>query len=69
MNGTKSWYQSKLIWFGALQFFAGGTDSLLKTEDLPPEVYKWVLMFSGVMTVIMRTWFTTKKIETNSDGN
>ena len=65
---TKKWWQSKLVWIGTLQMMAGGLDSLMSVEDIPPELYKWLLMFSGVVTVIMRTWFTTKKIETTSDG-
>jgi len=68
MPETKTWYQSKLVWIGALQLAAGGLDSLMKVDDIPPDVYKWLLMLSGLVTVIMRTWFTTKKIETNSDG-
>jgi hypothetical protein len=64
MAEAKGWYQSKLVWIGVLQMAAGGLDSLMEVEGIPPEIYKWLLMFSGIVTVIMRTWFTTKKIET-----
>lgn len=61
----KPWYQSKIVWLGVIQTLLGALDvvkdALSKGSDLTPLDFS--LIASGVLTVIMRVWFTDTAIE------
>lgn len=54
----KRWHKSKLNWLGIAQV-AMGAASIISTSPDAPEDWKSVaLIVSGVLTMILRTWFT-----------
>jgi len=61
----KEWYKSKTIWFGILQTLAGGLTLLADalnsgTLGNPAGV---TLFATGIITLIMRYWFTDTAIK------
>lgn len=59
----KSWYQSKLVWLGVIQTLIGSLG--LVATYLADGVYtpeKFVLLASGILTVILRVWFTDSPV-------
>lgn len=59
----KSWYESKLVWLGVIQTLLGSLGVLyefLERGDFSPAAV--VLSVSGILTVIMRVWFTSTVI-------
>ncbi len=63
---TKLWYQSKLVWLGVIQTLVGAltviSDFLQSGKQL--DSLGIVLIVTGILTVILRVWFT----ETNIGG-
>ncbi len=59
----KAWYQSKLVWLGVVQTLIGAlgllADYLAKGVYTPEQV---VLLFSGILTVVLRVWFTNTQV-------
>lgn len=59
----KKWYKSKTVWLGVITTLIGVlglvSDLLGKATITPQDV---VLLFSGVLGVILRVWFTTAPI-------
>lgn len=59
----KAWYQSKLVWLGIVQTLIGSlgllADYLANGAYTPEQV---VLLFSGILTVILRVWFTNTQV-------
>lgn len=51
---TKKWYESKTVWFNAIMTVIL-TAKLFNTET--------TALIAGVGNVILRVWFTDKKIE------
>lgn len=59
----KAWYESKLVWLGALQFLIGALGLLaefLQKGDYSP--FAVTMLVTGVLTVVMRVWFTNTEI-------
>jgi len=59
----KVWYQSKLVWLGIVQTLIGAlglvAEYLSKSDFSPASV---VVLVSGILTVILRVWFTNTTI-------
>lgn len=59
----KPWYQSKILWLGVVQFLLGALGSLyefLQRADYSPAAV--VVLMSGILTVVLRVWFTDSKL-------
>jgi len=60
----KLWYVSKLVWLGVLQtviaVLLSAADLLAKGTITPVDI---VLFLAGVLTIIIRVWFTDAPIE------
>ncbi len=60
---TKKWYESKLLWLSVVQFLIGSlgliAEFLNKADFSPASV---VILFSGILTFVMRVWFTDSAI-------
>ena len=60
----KAWYQSKLVWLGVIQFLIGCLGLIgefLKNGDYSP--FAVTVLLTGVLTVVMRVWFTDTSIQ------
>jgi len=60
---TTKWYLSKLNWLGVIQFLIGAlaiVGEFVKNNDFSP--YATTLLFTGILTVVLRTWFTSTPI-------
>lgn len=65
----KKWYQSKFVWLGIVQTLIGALGVLaefLQKSDFSP--FAVTILFSGILTVIVRVWFTQTQIDTGA-GN
>jgi hypothetical protein len=61
---TKPWYQSKIIWLGVLMTLLGVVplvNSLLQKGVPAPTDF--VELAGGILTVILRVWFTDTAIK------
>ena len=59
----KPWYTSKLIWLGVVTTLVGSLDlvaRLLQQVQVTPSDI--VLLASGILTVVLRVWFTEQPI-------
>lgn len=59
----KVWYESKLVWLGIIQTLIGMLAVLaefLRAGDYSPVAV--AILLSGVLTVILRVWFTDSAI-------
>ena len=59
----KPWYISKLTGLGVIQTLIGSLGLLavyLEKGDFSPASF--VILFSGILTVILRVWFTETKL-------
>jgi hypothetical protein len=60
---SKPWYQSKLVWLGVVMTLAGAVPVALalvaKSPITPADI---VAAVGGVLTVILRVWFTDQPI-------
>lgn len=54
----KRWYQSKLNWLGIVQVGLGAASTISTSPDAPEDWKSVALIVSGVLTLILRTWFT-----------
>jgi uncharacterized membrane-anchored protein len=60
----KKWYQSKLVWLGIIMTLSGllpFVSELVKTQPVTPEAV--VAFVGGILTVILRVWFTDTAIQ------
>ena len=60
---TKKWYQSKLVWLGVITTLLGVlplVQQLVSQASIQPADF--VALFSGILTVILRVWFTNTEI-------
>lgn len=60
----KPWYKSKLVWLGIVQFGLGSLGVLwefLERGDFSAPAV--VVLFSGILTVVLRVWFTDTTIK------
>ena len=61
---TKAWWKSKIVWLGILQTLTGSLavvqDYLSRGEVLGSQGL--VLIATGILTVLMRVWFTDTKL-------
>lgn len=62
MSGTKRWWQSKINWAGILSIVVAVANTISFHEDVSPDWRDVFLLVSGIATLIMRTYFTTKEI-------
>lgn len=60
MNEVKSVFRSKLNWLGAATMFAPFVDPLISA--IPPEYRPVAVSAVGLVTVVMRTFFTKKLV-------
>ena len=59
------WYKSKLVWLGVIMTIAGILPllaSLLSQTTIAPSDF--VGLMGGILTVILRVWFTNTTIST-----
>lgn len=61
---AKVWYLSKLTWLGIVQFLIGSlgliAEFLNKGDFSPASV---TILLSGVLTIVLRVWFTDSAIK------
>lgn len=60
---SKRWYESKLVWTGVFQTIVGVAELLavfFETGDFCTSAF--MLLISGIATVILRVWLTTSTI-------
>jgi hypothetical protein len=60
----KTWYQSKLVWLGVIQFLIGClglVGEFLNKGDSSP--FAVTVLLTGVLTIVMRIWFTDTSIQ------
>lgn len=60
----KKWYQSKLVWLGVIMTISGAIEvvrQLLVAGPIDPQAILGAV--GGIMTVIMRVWFTDTQIK------
>ena len=61
---SKKWYQSKLVWLGILMTFSGTIEVAQKIISAGPiDTAAIMNLAGGVITVIMRVWFTSTQIQ------
>jgi hypothetical protein len=69
MNGTKLWYQSKLVWIGIIQtaiaVLLSASDLLQKGAITPADI---TIFLAGILTIIMRIWFTSTTLIVGGGG-
>lgn len=61
--GSKFWYESKLVWLGVLQTLIAVGQALavyLEAGDFSPS--SLVLFVTGILTIILRVWYTDTTI-------
>ena len=61
---AKKWYQSKLVWLGIIMTLSGILPlvaSLMQQASIAPADF--VSLFGGILTVILRIWFTSAPIQ------
>lgn len=59
----KKWYESKLLWIGVLTSAVGILEVLtvwLEAAQFQPQDFTMLIV--GVLTVVMRVWFTDTKL-------
>lgn len=65
----KSWFTSKTVWLGILQTLIGAlalvADFITKGAFEPQD---FVLLFSGVLMVVIRIWFTNTTLSARSEA-
>jgi hypothetical protein len=60
----KAWYQSKLVWLGIILTISGAlpfVSELVKVQPITPEAV--IALVGGILTVILRVWFTDTEIK------
>lgn len=58
---TKHFTLSKINWVGMISFIIGAL-GLLQTYELSAENMKIILTVTGILTIVLRTFFTTSSI-------
>jgi hypothetical protein len=60
---SKKWYQSKLFWLGVIMTLLGAIPVVQELlAKSPMQATDFVAFFGGILTVILRVWFTDKSI-------
>lgn len=57
----KSVYKSKLNWLGVAQIVLAAASTVGASDDAPEDWRSWALLISGVLTILIRTFFTDQK--------
>jgi len=61
---VKKWYESKLVWLGVLQTLIGILGLVADFLDVGNFTAAGiVVLFSGVLTIVLRVWFTDLPIQ------
>ncbi len=65
MNETKSWWESKINWTQVLGVVASVLTvfGFVVPPELIPAVVALITALQGLMTIVFRTWFTTKEVK------
>jgi hypothetical protein len=58
MAAKKSLIWSKLNWLGAVQIALAAATTVGASPDAPDNWRSWALLVSGVLTIVLRSFFT-----------
>ena len=58
---VKAFFASKLNWLGIIEVLIGSLD-LIASQN-PSTTISWILVFKGVLTIVLRTFFTATRVQ------
>ena len=63
MKTTIPWYKSKIVWLGIITTLLGALEVVRQYVTISPfDANTAILVFSGILTVVLRVWFTNSVI-------
>ena len=55
-------FVSKIVWVNVILSLLAVADMVSASPIVPPEYLPFIALFSGVLTIVLRVWFTSEPI-------